>query len=90
MPKVPGELRIAHGRVWLTFGHAADDVSVRAGDYFLDAGDLVHLYPGQQLVMEAYQQSVDKHAFDPVHFSWEPDATPKQVGVITTGAVHPL
>ena len=73
-PNVPGELRIAHGRAWLTFGHAADEAAVRAGDYFLDAGDLVHLYPGQQLVLEAHQKSTDKNAFDSVYFSWEPDA----------------
>ena len=73
-PSVPGELRIAHGRVWLTFGHAADEAAVRAGDYFLDAGDLLRLLPGQQLVMEVHQQSTDKNAFDCVYFSWEPDA----------------
>ncbi len=73
-PNAPGELRIAHGRVWLTFGHAADDAAIRAGDYFLDAGDLVRLLPGQQLVMEVHQQSTDKNAFDAVYFTWEPDA----------------
>ena len=78
-PNVPGELRIAHGRVWLTFGHAADEVAVRAGDYFLDAGDLLHLAPGQQLVMEAYEHSPDKNALNPVYFSWKPDAAPSKV-----------
>ena len=69
-PTVPGELRIAHGRVWLTFGNAADNAAVRAGDYFLDAGDLVRLYPGQRLVMEVISKNTDQS----VYFSWEPDA----------------
>ena len=69
-PNAPGELRIAHGRVWVTFGHAADDASVRAGDYFLHAGDLLRLLPGQQLVIEAHE----KHADESAYFSWEPDA----------------
>ena len=75
-PAAPGELRIAHGRVWLTFGHAADNAAVRAGDYFFDAGDLVHLYPGQQLVMEVHHQNSDGNASDAVYFSWEPDTAP--------------
>lgn len=69
-PTVQGELRIAHGRAWMTFGHAADNAAVRAGDYFLDAGDLVRLYPGQRLVMEVIGKNTDQS----VYFSWEPDA----------------
>lgn len=78
-PTVPGELRIAHGRVWLTFGNAADEAAVRAGDYFLDAGDLVHIYPGQQLVMEVYEQNTYKNALDPVYFSWKPEAASRKM-----------
>ena len=73
-PNAAGELRIAHGRVWVTFGHAADEAAIRAGDYFLDAGDLLRLLPGQQLVMEVHHQSTDKNAFDAVCFTWELDA----------------
>ena len=69
-PTVQGELRIAHGQAWLTFGNAADNAAVRAGDYFLDAGDLVRLYPGQRLVMEVISKNTDQS----VYFSWEPDA----------------
>ena len=77
-PDTPGELRIAHGRVWLTFGHAADIAAVRAGDYFLEAGDVLRLVAGQQLVMEVYEPGSDKNAMYPVYFSWEPDAAPGQ------------
>lgn len=69
-PKMPGELRIAHGSVWVTFANAAGDVSARAGDHFLAAGDLLRLQPGQHLVMESYE----KNASESVYFSWEPDA----------------
>ena len=69
-PSVPGELRIAHGRVWVTFANAVNDSTARAGDHFLDAGDLLRLQPGQQLVLEM----VGKNASESVYFSWEPDA----------------
>jgi hypothetical protein len=80
-PNVPGELRIAHGWAWLTFGHAADDAAIRAGDCFLGAGDLVRLLPGQPLVMEVHQQSTDKNAFDALYFTWEPDAATSKLAL---------
>jgi Protein of unknown function (DUF2917) len=69
-PRAPGELRIAHGQVWVTFGNAAQDITARAGDHFLTAGEWLRLAPGQQLVMEAHE----KESPEPVYFSWEPDA----------------
>ena len=66
----PGELRIAHGRVWLTFANAAQDASVRAGDHFLQPGEVLRLACGQQVVMEALDARPDAAAY----FSWEPDA----------------
>jgi hypothetical protein len=95
-PNVPGELRIAHGRVWVTFGHAADDASVRAGDYFLGAGDLLRLLPGQQLVMEVHDKNTPQHADQSVYFSWEPDAamdlaaSPRRVQHAHAGVRQPL
>ena len=74
-PNVPGELRIALGRVWATLGHALDNESVRAGDHFLNAGEVMHLERGHHLVMEAY----DKNTGQPVYFSWEPDAALSRV-----------
>jgi hypothetical protein len=68
--RAPGELRIAHGRVWVTFGNSADDASVRAGDHFLNAGEVLRLACGQQAVMESLQAQPDSS----VYFSWEPDA----------------
>lgn len=69
-PRVPGELRMAHGRVWVTFANAAGDASVRAGDHFVNAGEALRLQPGQQLVLEAYEKNVNES----VYFNWEPDA----------------
>lgn len=69
-PKVPGELRIAHGQVWVTFANAANDSTARAGDHFLDAGEVLQLQRGQQLVLEM----VDNNPHQSVYFSWEPDA----------------
>ena len=75
MPRASGELRIAHGRVWATFANAAGDASVRAGDHFVNAGDALRLQPGQQVVLEAYDNAPQGH----VYFSWEPDATLSRV-----------
>lgn len=86
-PNVPGELRIAHGRVWVTLGesfgeslsHAGEGAAVRAGDHFLGAGDLLRLQPGQHVVMEVYEKNADKTASQPIYFSWEPDAATSRV-----------
>ena len=68
--RAPGELRIAHGQVWLTLANAAHDASVRAGDHFLHPGEALQLDSGQTLVMEALDSRLD----EAVYFSWEPNA----------------
>ena len=65
--KSGGILRIAHGAVWITFDHAQRDNGVRGGDHFLGAGDVLHLLPGQTLVME----SLKAHAHSSAYFSWD-------------------
>lgn len=67
-PARPGVLRIAHGRVWITFDHAHLDDGVRGGDHFLDTGDTLKLLPGQALVMESW--SAEQH--NAAYFSWDP------------------
>jgi len=67
-PTRPGVLRIAHGRVWLTFDHACHDDAVRGGDHFLDAGDTLKLLPGQALLMESWHTAQPSAAY----FSWDP------------------
>ena len=61
-------LRIAHGGVWVTFDNAQHDDGVRGGDHFLGAGDVLHLLPGQTLVMESWKAE----AHSPAYFSWDP------------------
>lgn len=63
-----GVLRIAHGAVWITFDNAQRDDGVRGGDHFLGAGDVLHLLPGQSLVMESWQAQAHSSAY----FSWDP------------------
>ena len=63
-----GVLRIAHGRVWVTFDHADQRRSTRAGDHFLSRGDSLYLQPGERLVMESF--GIDH--VPSAYFSWEP------------------
>ncbi len=72
--KAPGELRITHGRVWVTYVDAANDASVRAGDHFLQAGEVLHLAGSQQVVMEALDAPSSTPENSSVYFSWEPQA----------------
>lgn len=67
-PTQPGVLTIAHGTVWVTFADAQQDDSVRGGDHFLGAGDVLHLLPGQALVMETWGAAHSMAAY----FSWDP------------------
>lgn len=78
-PVRPGVLRIAHGRVWLTFDHARHDDGVRGGDHFLDAGDTLKVLPGQALVMESCRTA--QHSA--VYFSWDPLPASEGVTVST-------
>lgn len=64
-----GELRVAHGRVWVTFADAYLDPKVRAGDYFLEAGESLALPAGSAVVMESFVAGQASAAY----FSWEPE-----------------
>jgi hypothetical protein len=74
-PTRPGVLRIAHGRVWITFDQAQLDDGVRGGDHVLGAGDSLQLLPGQRLVMESWNAAQNTAAY----FSW--DALPATAGL---------
>jgi len=63
-----GVLRIAQGAVWITFNNAQRDDSERGGDHFLGTGDVLHLLPGQTLVMESLKAGAHSSAY----FSWDP------------------
>lgn len=83
-----GLLRIAHGRVWVTFDHAGHDLRVRAGDHFLGRGECLEVFAGQTLVLEPYAQG---HAAQAI-FQWEPAAVraPRGVAAGQPGIVQPL
>lgn len=83
-PSQPGVLRIAHGRVWITFDNAQGDDVVRGGDHFLGAGDTLNLLPGQVLVMESWN-SPDPSA---AYFSW--DALPAAAGAAISSRPSPV
>ena len=51
--KASGELRLAHGRAWVTFTGAANDVSAFAGDHFLTDQQSLLFKTGQTVVLEA-------------------------------------
>jgi Protein of unknown function (DUF2917) len=79
-PTQPGVLRMAHGRVWVTFDNARQDDGVRGGDHFLGAGEVLQLLPGQVLVMESWNGAKDAAAY----FSWDP--LPATAGIAITSA----
>ncbi len=67
-PTEPGELRVAHGVVWVTFENAQLDDSVRGGDHFFGAGESIKLLPGQAVVVEPWAFGKGSAAY----FSWDP------------------
>lgn len=83
-PSAPGVLRIAHGRVWITFDNAQGDDAVRGGDHFLGAGDSLNLLPGQVLVMESWNAPAPSAAY----FSWDP--VPAAAGVAISSRQAPV
>lgn len=70
----PGVLRIAQGRVWVTFdGVAPQQAGIASGDYFVSRGEELPLLSGQSILVEPF--SVGDGAS--VYFSWEPLAPPR-------------
>lgn len=72
--RMPGELQIAHGQVWVTFRNAVGDASVRGGDHFLHAGEVLKLARGQQVVMESVGAQSESSVSASAYFSWVPEA----------------
>ena len=72
-PREDAVLRIAHGRVWVTFDTPPRGPGNELGDYFLNAGEQLTVQAGQRAVVEPF----GKHAQDTAYFSW--DALPAAV-----------
>ena len=75
MPRRGGQLRIARGSVWATLS-ASNTAGWRSvplqpcamlEDYFLSAGDVLHVPPGAKVVIESMEQTQTA----PVAFSWD-------------------
>jgi hypothetical protein len=72
----PGVLRMAQGRVWVTFDQDAKNKDCgRNGDYFVQRGEGLPLLAGQSVLMESFALGDAASAF----FSWEPLAPPRPV-----------
>ena len=65
-PREAGILRVAHGRLWVTFDGPHGGPPNDLGDHVLGVGEQVRLASRQRLVAEAW----DAHA--PAYFSWDP------------------
>ena len=61
-------LRVVQGRVWATFDGPHQGAPNDLGDRFLGAGECIELFPGRNLLIEAWGQS----RAEPARFSLEP------------------
>ncbi|MBC7436137.1 MAG: DUF2917 domain-containing protein [Bdellovibrionales bacterium] len=72
-PREAAVLRIAHGRVWVTFDTQRVGHGNELGDYFLTAGEGLTVQAGQRAVIEPFGARPQ----DTAYFSW--DALPAAV-----------
>lgn len=73
-----GSLRVAQGRLWVTFSNAAQDERVRAGDHFLMPGDSLALAAGDTVVMESWAVGQGASAW----VCWQPAPVPSLMPVL--------
>jgi hypothetical protein len=64
-PREDGVLRVAHGRLWLTFDGPHTGPANDLGDRILGAGEHVRVRAGRRLVIESCDARL------PVSFSWD-------------------
>ena len=64
-PRVASVLRMAQGRVWITFDGPHAGHGNESGDHFLQAGQQMQVRAGQRLVLESWSEA-------PVYFEWSP------------------
>ncbi len=62
-PREDGVLRIAHGRIWVTFDGPHGGPPDAQGDHVLGAGDRVRVTAGQRVVLESWDRG------QPAYFS---------------------
>ncbi len=69
-PREVGVLKVAHGRLWVTFDGPHQGPRNDLGDHILGAGAKVRLHAGQRVVAEAWNGGC------PAYFSWDPLTAP--------------
>jgi hypothetical protein len=65
-PRKDGVLRVAHGRLWVTFDGPHAGPRNDLGDHFIGVNEQLRLRAGQRLVAEAWNDGA------PAYFSWDP------------------
>ncbi len=66
-PREDAVLRVAHGRMWVTFEGAHGLSPADSGDHFLDVGQQLTVQAGQRVVLEA----MNAQRSAPAYFNWE-------------------
>ena len=72
-PRDPGVLKVAHGRLWVTFEGPHAGRLNQSGDHVMAVGEQLRLQPGQRVVAEAWNDKC------PAYFSWDPLPAAKPV-----------
>jgi hypothetical protein len=84
-PAEPGTVRVAEGRVWVTYDGPHGRTPSDSGDHIVSGGAALPLAAGERLVMEAWNGG------RPVRFSWEPAPAPQPVEAARwTAVTQPL
>ena len=65
-PRDTGVLKVAHGRLWVTFEGPHHGRLNESGDHVLAVGEQLRLQPGQRVVVEGWNEKC------PAYFSWDP------------------
>ncbi|HUR88678.1 MAG TPA: DUF2917 domain-containing protein [Ramlibacter sp.] len=83
-PREPGVLKVAHGRLWVTFEGPQAGRLNESGDYFMGTGEQVRIAPGQRMVVESWNEGC------PAYFSWDPLPVTAPVRRSFADALQPL
>jgi hypothetical protein len=83
-PRDAGVLKVAHGRLWVTFEGPHAGRLNESGDHVMGAGEHLHVTPGHRLVVEAWNEGC------PAYFSWDPLPVAAPVRRTLDEALQPL
>ena len=83
-PREPGLLKVAHGRLWVTFEGPHAGRLNESGDFFMGSGEQVRIAPGQRMVVESSNEGC------PAYFSWDPLPVAEPVQRTLADALQPL